>query len=75
MMERNTRQRDAIRRVRDIDGMEGLLLGVVVTQMAARQLYASLGFVVYGREARATKVDEQYYDEEFMVLDLREDRQ
>ena len=65
--------RDAIRRVREIDGVEQLLLGVMVTQTAARQLYESLGFVVYGREARASKVGEQYYDEEFRVLDLRED--
>lgn len=65
--------RDAIRRVREIDGVEQLLLGVMVTQTAARQLYDSLGFVVYGREARASKVGEQYYDEEFRVLDLRED--
>ena len=67
--------RDAIRHVRNITGVEQLLLGVMVTQTAARQLYESLGFVVYGREVRAVKVDEQYYDEEFMVLDLREDRQ
>ena len=66
--------RDAIRRVRDIDGMEGLLLGVMVPQTTARQLYESLGFVVYGREARALCIDGQYYDEEFMALDLREDR-
>jgi ribosomal protein S18 acetylase RimI-like enzyme len=67
--------REAIRRVRDIDGVQRLLLGVMVTQTAARQLYESLGFVAYGREARAVKVDEQFYDEDFMVLNLREDRQ
>ncbi|CAG0966163.1 phosphinothricin acetyltransferase [Gammaproteobacteria bacterium] len=66
--------RDAIRRVRDIEGVERLLLGVMVTQTAARQLYESLDFVVYGREARALCIDGQYYDEEFMTLDLREDR-
>ena len=66
--------RDAIRRVRDIQGVENLLLGVMVTQTAARKLYESLGFAVYGREARALCIDGQYYDEEFMVLDLREDR-
>ncbi len=65
--------RDAIRRVRDIEGVENLLLGVMVSQTAARKLYASLGFTVYGREARALCVDGQYYDEEFMQLDLRED--
>jgi ribosomal protein S18 acetylase RimI-like enzyme len=67
--------RDAIRRVRDIEGLENLLLGVMITQTAARQLYESLGFVVYGREVRALCIDGQYYDEEFMTLDLREDRQ
>ncbi|MBI5563351.1 MAG: GNAT family N-acetyltransferase [Chloroflexi bacterium] len=65
---------DAIRRVRNIAGVENLLLGVMVTQTAARKLYESLGFVVYGREARALCVEGQYYDEEFMALDLREDR-
>jgi ribosomal protein S18 acetylase RimI-like enzyme len=65
--------RDAIHRVRNIKGVEQLLLGVMVTQTAARQLYESLGFVVYGREARALCIDGQYYDEEFMTLDLRED--
>lgn len=64
--------REAIRRVRQIQGVETLLLGVMVSQTAARKLYESLGFVVYGREVRATKVGEHYYDEEFMSLDLRE---
>ena len=64
--------RDAIRRVREIQGVEHVLLGVMITQTAARNLYKSLGFAVYGREARALCVDGQYYDEEFMQLDLRE---
>ena len=64
--------RDAIRRVREIQGVEHVLLGVMITQTTARNLYASLGFAVYGREARALYVDGQYYDEEFMQLDLRE---
>ena len=64
--------RDAIRRVREIQGLEHVLLGVMITQTAARNLYESRGFAVYGREARALCVDGQYYDEEFMQLDLRE---
>jgi ribosomal protein S18 acetylase RimI-like enzyme len=64
---------DVIRRAREIAGVEQLLLGVMTTQIAARKLYESLGFVVFGREARAVKVDDNYYDEEFMVLDLREE--
>jgi ribosomal protein S18 acetylase RimI-like enzyme len=64
---------EAFRRVRQIAGVEQLLLGVMTTQTAARQLYESLGFVVFGREARAIRLGDHYYDEEFMVLDLREE--
>ncbi len=64
---------DVIRRVRQIAGVEQLLLGVMTTQAAARKLYESLGFVVFGREARAVRIGDNYYDEEFMVLDLREE--
>ena len=46
----------------------------MVTQTAARHLYESLGFVAFGREVRAVKVGDTYYDEEFMVLDLREEK-
>jgi len=64
----------AIERVREIPGVDQLLLGVMVTQHAAQQLYAAVGFVVFGREPRALKVGDQHYDEEFMTLDLRKGR-
>ncbi|HZY41048.1 MAG TPA: GNAT family N-acetyltransferase [Anaerolineae bacterium] len=67
--------RAAIDRARSIAGLEQLMLGVVATQIVARKLYEALGFVVFGREPRAVKIDDQFLDEEFMVLDLREDRQ
>ena len=51
--------------------MEQLELSVVTTSLAARRLYHSLGFVVYGTEPRALKLGEQYWDEDLMVLDLR----
>jgi ribosomal protein S18 acetylase RimI-like enzyme len=63
--------REALRRIRALDGLEQVLLGVVVTQTAAKRLYQSLGFQVYGREARAVKIGEQYLDEEFMMLELK----
>lgn len=62
---------DAIDRARSVSGLEQLLLGVMVSQHAARRLYDALGFQVYGREPRALKVGDQYYDEDFMVLDLK----
>ena len=61
----------ALRRLRALDDLEQVLLGVVVTQTAARRLYESLGFRVYGREPRAVKIAEEYLDEEFMVLELK----
>jgi ribosomal protein S18 acetylase RimI-like enzyme len=67
--------REVIRRAHTIVGLEQMLLGVMVTQTAARKLYEALGFVVFGREPRAVKVNDQFFDEEFMVLDLREDQQ
>jgi hypothetical protein len=43
---------------------------VAVAQSAAKHLYASLGFVVYGCETRSLKVGGDYVDEELMVLQL-----
>jgi len=37
----------------------------------AKKLYESLGFEVYGRDLRAIKVGDSYYDEDLMVLRLR----
>ena len=51
-----TLMNEAIHRVRQIDGVEQLMLGVMTTQTAARKLYESLGFVVFGRESRAVKI-------------------
>jgi ribosomal protein S18 acetylase RimI-like enzyme len=56
---------------REVSGLEQVLISVSVTQDAAQALYASLGFVVYGLEPRALKVDGEYVDEQHMVLMLR----
>ena len=61
---------EAIERARRLPGLEQLLLGVMVTQPAAKHLYDSLGFVVYGREPRAVKIGDEFFDEELMVLKL-----
>ena len=65
----------AITHARSIAHLEQLLLGVMATQVIARKLYASLGFVTWGIEPRAVKVDERYLDEEFMLLRLGEVRE
>ena len=60
----------AIDRVKRLPDLKQILLGVVETQTAAKRLYESLGFVVYGREPDAVKIGDEYFDEEFMLLKL-----
>jgi ribosomal protein S18 acetylase RimI-like enzyme len=61
---------EAISRARSIAGLEQLHLTVVTANDAARHLYRSLGFEVYGLEPHALKVEGRYLDEELMVLHL-----
>jgi ribosomal protein S18 acetylase RimI-like enzyme len=56
--------------VKQLVGVEQLHLTVVTTNVAARSLYHSMGFEVYGTIHRALKMDEQYWDEVQMVLHL-----
>ena len=62
---------EAISRAKALPDLEQIQLGVVVTQTAARQLYASLGFAVFGEEQRAVKIGDHYLDEEWMVLHFK----
>lgn len=55
---------------RAMGGVEQLMLCVVAENAAAKAVYTSLGFWVYGREPRALKLGERYLDEELMVLEL-----
>ena len=63
---------DVISRARALPGLEQLYLGVGADSVAARSLYLSLGFEVYGLERHALKVGERYVDEELMVHWLHE---
>jgi RimJ/RimL family protein N-acetyltransferase len=59
-----------IAHARTLDGVERLTLGVEAGNEAARALYHSLGFVTYGTEPQAYKLDGQYWDSELMSLRL-----
>jgi ribosomal protein S18 acetylase RimI-like enzyme len=61
---------ELVDRAIQLPGLEQLYLSVVTTNPAARGLYLSLGFEVYGVEPRALKVNGRYLDEELMVLKL-----
>jgi ribosomal protein S18 acetylase RimI-like enzyme len=54
--------------VRAQGGLEQVNLSVSADQLAAKQLYLSLGFEVYGHERQALKVGEDYVDKDLMVL-------
>ena len=59
----------AIERARRMPGVEQIHLGVVTRNTAARALYLSVGFVVYGTEPHALKLpDGHYLDEDMMIL-------
>jgi ribosomal protein S18 acetylase RimI-like enzyme len=50
--------------------LEGILLTVVATNLAACRLYRAAGFKQYGLERRALKIGDAYYDEALMALSL-----
>lgn len=59
---------ELLSRARKLEGLEQISLAVGAGQLAARQLYRSQGFEVWGYEKHALKVGQQYVDEEHMVL-------
>jgi ribosomal protein S18 acetylase RimI-like enzyme len=62
---------DLLRRAKALPGLEQVDLAVASRQTAAKRLYQSLGFVVWGREPNAVKVGNEYVDEEYMTLQFR----
>jgi ribosomal protein S18 acetylase RimI-like enzyme len=64
---------EVIARARALPGIEQLQLAVTTHNTAARNLYAALGFAPYGVERHALKIGDRYFDEELMVLWLREE--
>ena len=61
---------EAINKAMTLEGIEQIYLTVVSSNVAAKKLYTSLGFEVYGTEKRALKIDQTYLDEDLMVLFL-----
>jgi ribosomal protein S18 acetylase RimI-like enzyme len=59
-----------IGQARALSGLEQIVICVASSQHAARRLYESLGFVAFGREPRALRIDGEYLDEDYLVLML-----
>lgn len=60
----------ALEKAKEIDGIEQIYLAVESTNEPAKNLYSSFGFKVFGKDTRAMKIDDTYYDEDHMVLFL-----
>lgn len=58
----------AIKQAILIETIEKINLTVVKTNKTAKRLYTRIGFKVFGLEEHALKINEKYYDEEYMVL-------
>ena len=61
---------ELITRAKAIEEIEILLLDVVTNNLAAKQLYLSFGFQIYGLEKMAYKLNHQYFDLESMSLQI-----
>ncbi|WP_102273016.1 GNAT family N-acetyltransferase [Cytobacillus massiliigabonensis] len=60
----------ALEKAKEIEGIEQIYLAVESTNEPAKNLYLSFGFEVFGKDRRAIKIEDNYYDEEHMVLCL-----
>ena len=65
---------DVLRRANSLAGLDKIILTVGDQQIAAKRLYASLGFTIFGHERGALKLDNgsnaDYVDEDYMVFTL-----
>ena len=62
---------EALQRAASLAGLEQIALTVGDDQAAAKRLYSSLGFTVFGHELGALKVGDVYVDEDYMVYVVR----
>jgi ribosomal protein S18 acetylase RimI-like enzyme len=56
--------------VRKLPGLEQLVLSVTASNAHAVKLYENAGFVRYGLQPRAIKVDNAYHDKALMIKEL-----
>jgi len=60
----------AIEQAKENQEIEKINLSVVSSNKAAKNLYLQLGFIVFGTEEKALKVEDTYYEEQHMSLIL-----
>jgi RimJ/RimL family protein N-acetyltransferase len=57
-----------LERAERLPGIEQIQLSVTTQQTSAVKLYLALGFEPFGREPKALKIGDRYFDEDSMVL-------
>ncbi len=62
---------EVLSRARTIAGLEQIILTVSDRQTAAKKLYASLGFTVFGHEPAALKIGDLVVDEDLMFFQIQ----
>lgn len=60
----------ALEEAKRIEGIEQIYLAVESTNEPAKRLYSSFGFEIFGKDKKAIKIGDHYFDEEHMVLFL-----
>ncbi|MFE8697293.1 GNAT family N-acetyltransferase [Cytobacillus sp. FJAT-53684] len=60
----------ALKKAKEINGIEQVYLAVESKNEPAKRLYSFFGFEVFGIDKNAMKIEDNYYDEEHMVLFL-----
>ena len=61
----------AIKKAKEVEGLEQVYLAVVSTNESAKNLYSSLGFEGFGTEKKGLKLEDTiYFDVDFMILYL-----
>ena len=55
------------------EGLDQVLLSVATTQKVAFGLYCALGFAIFGYEPRSLRIGDQFIDEQYLVLRLKND--
>jgi GNAT superfamily N-acetyltransferase len=63
--------KDVLQRAGTLSGLDQIILTVGDQQAAAKRLYASLGFTVFGREPAALKIGEITVDEDHMLYRVK----
>lgn len=62
--------RELLQRAKGLPGLEEIILAVTIGNAAARKIYTGAGFELSHIERRYLKIEEKYYDLEWMTLTL-----